>query len=389
MWAVRMFNDWKACRNQRVVEHPELEISPIRCELVEMTVDELCYSLSRFVLEVRNRKGLEYSAQTLYEAVISLQMFLSTKGREMKFLQDEAFLTFRNTMDARMKELTASGTRAPKKQASVIAEDDEERMWQTGILGSDNPTKLVETLLYKIGLHFALRAGSEHRQLRYPNSQIVLLEDNDGRRFLRYTEDVSKNNQGGLKHRRIEPKTVDAFEDVGKPESCIVKLFEKYIAHRPTTPKCSTAFYLRPLMKPDGEIWYSCQPQGRHQLEKTVNRLCQKAGLKGHYTNHSLRATAASRLYNLNFDEQLICETTGHRSSAVRSYKRTSDGQKKAISDALSLGQRPAPATSTSVGNCDREDATAPLTDSAGRVHVGGPGINVTVNVNLDKQAMV
>ena len=40
-------------------------------------------------------------------------------------------------------------------------------------------------------------------------------------------------------------------------------------------------------------------------------------------------------LYSKNFDEQLISETTGHMSVAVRSYKRTSSGQKKAISHGL------------------------------------------------------
>lgn len=91
-----------------------------------MTIDELCYSLSRFVLEVRNRKGQEYSPQTLYEMIICLQMFLAMKGKELQFLQDEAFSTFRNTLDAKMKELTARGMRTPKKQASVIEENDEE-----------------------------------------------------------------------------------------------------------------------------------------------------------------------------------------------------------------------------------------------------------------------
>ena len=37
-------------------------------------------------------------------------------------------------------------------------------------------------------------------------------------------------------------------------------------------------------------------------------------------------ATAATRLYNAGVDEQLIMETTGHRSlEGVRSYKRTSE----------------------------------------------------------------
>jgi hypothetical protein len=63
--------------------------------------------------------------------------------------------------------------------------------------------------------------------------------------------------------------------------------------------------------------------------------LCEQAGFKGHFTNHSLRATAATRLYDAGVDEQLIAEKTGHRSSAVRSYKRTQNAQLVKCSDII------------------------------------------------------
>ena len=40
-------------------------------------------------------------------------------------------------------------------------------------------------------------------------------------------------------------------------------------------------------------------------------------------------------MYEGGLDEQLICEKTGHRSIAVRSYKRTSNRQMKQVSDVL------------------------------------------------------
>ena len=65
----------------------------------------------------------------------------------------------------------------------------------------------------------------------------------------------------------------------------------------------------------------------------TISRLCKTAGIEGFRTNHSLRATAATRL---GVDEQLVMERTGHRSlEGVRSYKRTSDLQHEALSDIL------------------------------------------------------
>jgi len=65
---------------------------------------------------------------------------------------------------------------------------------------------------------------------------------------------------------------------------------------------------------------------GHNTLSKVVKTLCETAGVGGNKTNHSLRATCATRLYNNSVDEQLIMERTGHRSTkGVRAYKRTSD----------------------------------------------------------------
>ena len=53
-----------------------------------------------------------------------------------------------------------------------------------------------------------------------------------------------------------------------------------------------------------------------------------------------MRATAATRLYAAGVDEQLIAEKTGHRSDAVRSYKRTSDEQLQLVDDIVQKKQK-------------------------------------------------
>ncbi|CAC5396557.1 unnamed protein product [Mytilus coruscus] len=59
--------------------------------------------------------------------------------------------------------------------------------------------------------------------------------------------------------------------------------------------------------------------------------MCTEAGLSGFRSNHSLCATAATRLYECGVDEQIISEVhvTGHRSDAVREYKRTSETMRR------------------------------------------------------------
>ena len=48
------------------------------------------------------------------------------------------------------------------------------------------------------------------------------------------------------------------------------------------------------------------------------------AGTEVRYTNHSLRATAMTRMYNRGVPEKLIAEKSGHRSvDALRVYEHT------------------------------------------------------------------
>lgn len=234
-------------------------------------------------------------------------------------------------------EHAKAGLTVKRRQAQPITVAEQEDMWNRGILGSDTPSKLLDTLVYMFRLNFALRAAQEHRNLRCDTpeceSQIQIHTGDNGKWFVRYTEDTSKTRQGGINHRKITPKVVNAYENTSHPERCIVRLYAKYMSH---CPKIRTnALCLRPLTTPVGSVWYGKQPVGINKLAAVVKRLCSAAGLQGHRTNHSLRASAATRLYNENFDEQVIAETTGHRSNSVRQYKRTSEHLQERASYAL------------------------------------------------------
>ena len=89
-------------------------------------------------------------------------------------------------------------------------------------------------------------------------------------------------------------------------------MYKKYMELCPNCKPLPIAFYLRPLQAPkQHNVWYSSQVVGRNRLSTIVANLCKKAGLSGYFTNHSLRATAASRLYQNGIEEQLIQEQTG------------------------------------------------------------------------------
>ena len=202
-----------------------------------------------------------------------------------------------------------------------------------GNIGRKFPQSLVDTILFLCGVNFALRSGEEHRNLQTTQFQVTLSANNIPQ--LEYTENFSKNNAGGLAHRKVQPKKVVHHSNTENSSRCLVRLYQKYMSHRP--PECkTTAFYLTPLKKPKETIWYTQTPIGHNTLNNTISRLCKAAGITGYKTNHSLRVTAATRLFQSGVDEQLIMARTGHRSiEGVRAYKRVGEEQKQTVSSIL------------------------------------------------------
>ena len=65
--------------------------------------------------------------------------------------------------------------------------------------------------------------------------------------------------------------------------------------------------------------------------------MCEKAGISGGYTNHSLRAYGATALFQAQVPEKLIQKRTGHRSlDTLRQYECTSAAQLLDLSNVMS-----------------------------------------------------
>ncbi len=115
--------------------------------------------------------------------------------------------------------------------------------------------------------------------------------------------------------------------------------------------------------------WYANKTIGVNSLKKTVKELTKQAGLVGHYTNHSLRSTAVTRMYNQGLDKQVIKEVTGHKSDTIRTYKRTSDNLLKTASNVIG-GQG-----DEQVFDIDKEPLGEP--ERKPKLSPGGPGTRI------------
>lgn len=72
------------------------------------------------------------------------------------------------------------------------------------------------------------------------------------------------------------------------------------------------------------------------EVNTTLITWLRPAKIAGDFTNHSLRATGATELFQSEAPEKVIQGITGHRSvSALRQYERVGDLQKKAACNIL------------------------------------------------------
>jgi hypothetical protein len=196
-----------------------------------MTSGELNSTLALFIQETRKANGEKYPPKTLHGIISAIQHYLKFRGKELQFFNDKMFSRLMSSLNAAMKEASAEGLGNTPQKAEVIAVEEEELLWSKAVLGEQSPQQLLDTLLYLIGIHFALRGGKEHRRLRRMTSQITTrIDTGTGRKYLEYREDVSKTNAGGLRDRKIAPKVTRAYENVENPARCIVRLYEKYLS---------------------------------------------------------------------------------------------------------------------------------------------------------------
>ena len=145
-------------------------------------------------------------------------------------------------------------------------------------------------------------------------------EPTNSRPYLQYNEFGSKNNAGDLKERRVTNKAVKIFANYENKDRCVVNSYHKYMSLHPSNAP-NDIFYLQPLRNPHPKCLYKASPAGHNNLSATVRKLTACIGEDNYFTNHSLRRTCATRLYENGLDEQHMA-ITGHRSKdGVRTYK--------------------------------------------------------------------
>ena len=137
---------------------------------------------------------------------------------------------------------------------------------------------------------------------------------------------------------QVEKKCVPCYAVPENTPMCLVFLLDKYFDKLSLFAFENDVLYCRPKASTptvDCVAWYEAAPVGKNKLGNMVKEMCIEGNVAVK-TNHSLRATGASSMFQNNVPEKIIQNTTGHRSlEALRKYEKTSVEQHQAVSKAL------------------------------------------------------
>ena len=98
-----------------------------------------------------------------------------------------------------------------------------------------------------------------------------------------------------------------------------MKLYKKYISHVPSETSDNSFYFI--FTETKGKYLVLQKGCWKGNVGKCCQKGHGKAQFDGHFTNQSLRRSCATNLYDNGVPEQVIQETTGHRSvEGVRAY---------------------------------------------------------------------
>ena len=330
------FLTWRDKRNECFREQPGSQV-PLDL-LGSIDSPAICKWLSLFVAEVRKRDGTEYPPKSLYMLVAGILRHMRYKNPTCpNFLdtQDPSFVSFHNALDNVLRDMRMRGVGAESMQTEAFSKSDEEKLWNTGVLGCDNPTSLLHAVFYLNGRNFCLCGGEEQRNLKI--GQFKRLQNPD--RYV-YTENASKNRTEGLKQMRVKNKSVPIMAVPESGTRCHVFILDTYLGKLSPEAIEKDNFYVQPVSTFDvSKPWFTARPIGKNSLARMVKEICSNGGISGCKTNHSLRATGVSDLFQPGVPEKIIKERSGHLSTdGLCQYRRTTTEQEEIVSKVLASG---------------------------------------------------
>ncbi|CAL1689295.1 unnamed protein product [Lasius platythorax] len=281
-FGVNAWRQWVIGKNTELEKQitPMRKIKLFKTDLLQLTADELNYSLCLFVKEVRKPNGAEYAPDTIYYLCLGIQQYLFENNRIDNIFTDSYYEKFTDCLNEIAKKFSALYNEAQY----IVTRVEEEHLWESKQLGAHSPHVLLSTLMFFNTKHFNLVTVEEHMQLsfshimkhwkRNPAAQPTAMAGKvPGSRnvLLRFYPP-----QSALEANSRKKKVYEQQENEENPLRCPVKLYEFYLSKCPESVKTrNDVFYLLPERScvPDSPVWYSTSPLAKEHLIKMLYRI--------------------------------------------------------------------------------------------------------------------
>ena len=333
-WATGVFRSWVAQRNANTNNTGEsFPTDLLETRYPTPIIDR---TLAAFVIETRRVDGNYYPLKNILSALfrvmkeqqgaINVVSFMEKPSREKFYPQ------LNNAFDMQLRMLRSSGIGIERKRAQVITPDIQQQLWRMGVLGFHSPEALLNTVFFFNGQNFCLRGVQEHYNLCFTQIQYATNPE----RYI-YHEFGSKNHPGDIN----DTSTGKIIPIVATGNhNCHVNILNFYLSKVPKNVRDRGGpFYLSPLpFTPTGQrAWFFDDRLSLSKLKGLLKKMCKDAHVEGNFTNHSLRATGATLLFDAGVPEMIVQKRTGHRSlDALRTYERVTPRQELEVAKILS-----------------------------------------------------
>ena len=211
----------------------------------------------------------------------------------------QPFAKTRDALKSKQEQLKWLGKGNKPKDAASFDQEEIDLLFRNGVMGIHSPQALINTLWFNNCLHFNIRGGKAHRNLRW--GDVVLKTDCNGKRYLEYSAERQKRTRPGdnsLDRRQIKPQI---YENLTVPnERNPVLAFKLYMTKRPKeTLVDGSPFYLtinhlsKEKLALSGAKWFKSQPMGANKLNTLMRECAKAAGLDTNkqITNHNAKET--------------------------------------------------------------------------------------------------
>ncbi|KAJ5074448.1 hypothetical protein M0811_01079 [Anaeramoeba ignava] len=299
---------------------------------LKLTEENHQKKICQFLIQLKLSPEEEYSGKTFKTYSSNLMVYLKEKVDLGFQISPKAEVAIHNTVENRLKMILEDPS---KRVESTIPLSVDEQKLLVNKLSIDIPKHFTVLVLFSLGKHLCLRS-EELTMIRL--EQLKFCDDN-GMKYIVYSQGESKNNHVIYGNPNWKPKTAKLFQNSEDPKDPY-QLILRYYNFRIKVPYNEDSRFFRAIKHRN----FKKMPIHKGAIHpKTLGdyvKDCAKfVGITHNVTLHSFRASSCSQMHRAGVSTTAIKKTKSfHRSDkGLDPYLHMSLSQEKEIDSTLHL----------------------------------------------------